>query len=249
MTPIFAPKCRTNSRKTLLVSLMLALPVHAFADEPKPGTIQVSATGTASVAPDMAIINLSVVREAETARTALSENTEAMSVVLAALKTSGIEDRDLQTSNFNIQPKYFYPKVRKDNQQEPPRIVGYTVSNSLTVRVRDLTQVGTILDQAVTLGVNSGGGITFTSDKPDETIEKARKSAMGKAIAKATTLTEAAGVELGRIVDISETTRGRPRPRRMARMQADSMEAAPVPVAAGENNYSVTVNVRWELAQ
>ncbi|MFD0916329.1 SIMPL domain-containing protein [Pseudahrensia aquimaris] len=224
----------------------------AIADEkPRPGVISVSATGQAFGAPDMAILNLSVVREADTAREALNANTKAMSEVLAAMKERGIEDRDLRTSNFNIQPRYFYPKRSSNGEQKPPTITGYIVSNSLTVRVRDLTSVGAVLDQSVTLGVNQGGNLAFTVDKPDALIEQARKSAMEKAIAQARTLTGAAGVSLGRITQISEQGGFRPRRQKQFARMAESAvaDATPVPVAAGENSYSVTVNVTWEIAQ
>lgn len=240
--------------KTLLAGLWLAtaatIPAFAQDQAPKPGVISVSATGKADVAPDMAILNLSVMREAETARAALDANTQAMAAVLADMKAEGIDERDLQTSNFNINPRYFYPKRQKDGAQEPPKIVGYVVINALTVRVRDLGKLGTILDRSVTLGVNSGGNVRFANDDPAAAIEQARKKAMENAVAKATTLTEAAGVGLARITQISEQNRGVPRPQPMAMARAKMAdEAAPVPIAAGENSYSVTVNVIWEIAQ
>ena len=226
------------------------LPVSPLAaSETKPGTISVSAAGTANIAPDMAVINLSVVREGKTAREALTANNKAMKAVLDAMKQRGIEERDLQTSNFSIQPRYFYPKP-KNNVQQPPKIVGYIVSNALTLRVRDLTALGEIMDEAVTLGVNQGGGISFTNSDPETALTEARKSAMQKAIAKAKTLTEAAGVGLGRILAISENSnQPRPRPIAMARAQAKFAEDAAVPVASGENSYRVTVSVQWEISQ
>lgn len=226
-------------------------PVSAHADEPKPGVINVNASGRATVTPDMAVLNLAVMREAATAREALDANTKAMAEVLKAMQDTGIAERDLQTSNFNIRPRYIYPKQKSDGSQLPPKIIGYTVNNSLTVRVRDLAKLGTILDEAVTLGVNSGGNIQFTTDNPTAALEEARKKAMANAIAKAKTLTEAAGVNLGRIVSISESAGRRPRPRPVAYAARARLTeaAAPVPVAAGENSYSVSVSVQWELSQ
>lgn len=143
------------------------------AERPVP-VIQVSGKGDATVAPDIAIVNAGVVREAKTAREALSANNEAMSAVIAALKEAGIEDKDLQTSSFSIQPRYVYPKA-KNGQQAEPRIVGYSVSNRLTVRVRDIAKTGQILDQMVSLGVNSDGDIRFTNDDPSAAIAQARE--------------------------------------------------------------------------
>jgi uncharacterized protein YggE len=228
---------------------MMAVPLAArAADEtPKP-RITVTGEGEAAAAPDTAIISLVVMEEKPTAREALTANNEAMAKVLDGMKKAGIADRDLQTSGFSIDPRYVYPD-NKDNTQPPqaPKIVGYAVSNSLTVRVRDLKKVGEILDQSVTLGVNQGGNLSFTNDKPDAILEEARKSAVANAIAKAKTLTQAAGVELGKVIEISEQSFA-PRPMPMGR--AKMMAAAPadsVPVATGENTYNVTVNVTFEI--
>lgn len=220
----------------------------ALADESRPAVITVSATGSAKATPDIARLDLSVQRQAKTARSALDANNKAMADVLKAMRAAGIEERDLQTSSFNIQPRYHYPKS-STGRNKPPQLVGYIVTNSLTVRVRNLDNLGAILDKSVTLGVNSGGGITFSSDKPEPVIEAARKNAVAKAIAKAKTLTEAAGVKLGRILEISETNRQPPRPRAMARMESAMAADAAVPITAGENSYSITVNVKWELDQ
>lgn len=245
------------ARNAVFTTLVLATaaagaPQAALAQQSEPTPrIVVSGEGTAEVAPDMAVTTLTVVREAETAREALDANSRAMAEILAAMQAEGIEERDLQTSNFSIEPKYVYPKDPADGDREPPRIVGYTVSNSLTVRIRDLDRLGAILDRSVTLGVNQGGGISFTNDDPSEAIEEARVKAMQDAMAKAKTLTGTAGVELGKVLEISENS-FRPQPVPMARAKMAMMEAAdsaPVPVAAGENSYSVTVNVTFALEQ
>ncbi len=244
------PLKRPLSSALFIVAAMVLIPENSYAAEDKPGIISVSATGKSSIKPDMAIINLSVVRESETARAALDENNAAMAAVLAAMKEAKIEDRDLQTSNFSIQPRYFYPKQSSKGPQKPPQITGYVVSNSLTVRLRDLTRLGALIDESVTLGVNSGGAIQFVSSDPSSTIEMARKDAMKNAIAKARTLTQAAGVELGRILTINEGSVRIPRARGLAQARAASsrVESA-VPVAGGENSYSISISVSWELNQ
>ncbi len=162
--------------------------------------------------------------------------------MLAALKKSGIADRDLQTSGFSIQPQYNYPQP-VDNQPQPPQLIGYQTSNSVTVRVRDLSKLGEIIDQSVTLGINQGGDIQFTNDKPEAALEAARKNAVANAIKKAKTLSEAAGVKVGRIVEISENVmRPMPQPVYRAAMMKEASDAAAVPVQGGENSYNVTVS-------
>ncbi|UGX86607.1 SIMPL domain-containing protein [Phyllobacterium meliloti] len=227
---------------------MMAVPFAAMAEEAPRPHITVTGQGEAAAAPDMAVLSLVVLQEKPTAREALTANNETMAKVLDAMKKAGIAERDLQTSGFSIDPRYVYPENKQGEQPKAPKIVGYAVSNSLSVRVRDLKKVGDILDQSVTLGVNQGGNLTFTNDKPETILEEARKKAVADAIAKAKTLTEAAGVEVGKIIEISEQS-FQPRPYEMAGRA--KMMAAPasdsVPVAAGENSYNVTVNVTFEL--
>jgi uncharacterized protein len=229
------------------MALSLASPGRA-AEEPTPRII-VSGEGEAAAAPDMAVISLTVLREAETARAALDANSKAMAEVLAAMKAAGIADKDLQTAGFSIQPRYVYPD---QNQQEPqqPKIVGYSVVNTLSLRIRDLAKLGEIIDQAVTLGVNQGGDITFVKDDIAAQLEEARKKAMENAIAKAKTLTAAAGVTTGRILEISEQSfQPQPIPMLRAEMAMAKGASDAVPVATGENAYRVNVNVTFEIKQ
>lgn len=242
----------TNSKTAaiLLAGIITVMPLQqSIAGERKEATISVSGTGTAAVAPDMAIVSFGVLREGKTAREALSANNKAMNDVLTAMRDKGIADKDLQTSNFNISPRYHYPKRNSNGEQPPPQIIGYTVSNHLDVRVRDLSQTGEILDLVVSLGVNTGGNIRFTNDDKRSVLKKARIAAVKDAVEKAETLVTAAGVELGDIMTISEnfTT---PRPQSIARAKFASAEAADsVPIASGENAYQVTVQITWELDQ
>ncbi len=231
--------------RPLIFALALAImPLPALADDAdKPGLVAVTGEGSANLAPDMAILTLTVLRQEKTARAALDANSAAMGQVLEAMKADGIAERDLQTSGFSINPQYQYPK------NEQPLLIGYQVSNSLTVRVRDLEQLGTIIDKSVTLGVNQGGQIRFTNDDPSDAITKARTAAVRDARQKATTLTEAAGVSLGRVVEINEQfSRPQPIPMVAQRTSFEASDAA-VPIATGENEYRVNVNVTFEIDQ
>lgn len=236
-----------------LAATMLTASAPVFADEakrPEAGVISVSGEGVATVAPDMAVISLTVLREAETARQALDGNSEAMTKVLAAMKAEGIAERDLQTGAFSVQPRWVYPN-NKDGQNEEPRITGYTVDNTLTVRIRDLSRLGAILDTSVSLGVNQGGNVVFTNDDQETIREAARLDAVAKAKAKAEAMTGALGVSLGRITQISENSYSAP-PMPMVRTEMAIMSAKAadsVPIASGENDYRVTVSVTWEIAQ
>ena len=240
------------ARRMLFAAALSLAALPALADETKvvqPGLISVSAEGIVAVAPDMALLSLTVLRDGKSARAALDANNAAMAEVLAAMKADGIEERDLQTGGFSIQPRWVYP-AEKNGTRKPPFIDGYEVRNTLTVRVRDLDKVGAVLDSSVTLGVNESGTVIFTNDDPEPARAAARKDAIAKALEKAKAMTEPLGVGLGRITQISEADFARP-PMPMAKMAADSRIALAeaVPVAAGENEYRITVSVTWEIAQ
>jgi uncharacterized protein YggE len=221
----------------------LALPAAAAAAEaPIQPRIMVMGEGEAAVPPDMALLSLSVMREARTAREALDANNAAMAEVIAAIKLFGIADRDLQTAGVQINPRYNY--TNKPDGTQDAELVAYQVTNTLSVRIRDLVKTGEILDKAVSLGVNQGGSIAFANDDPSAVVTEARKKAVADAMAKAKTLSEAAGVGLGRVLEISDQTfSAQPMP-----IEAKAFDgAAAVPVQAGENSYKVQVNMTFEL--
>ena len=233
-----------------ITTLALLLTAGAWAADSEPGPrIIVSGQGSAQLAPDMALLQLTVTREAETARAALDANSAAMAEVIDALRGQGIAERDIQTSQFSIQPRYVYPKPRTNGETQAPRIVGYTVRNGLGVRVRDLAKLGAIIDRSVTLGVNEGGSISFTNDDPAAALAQARAAAVEDAAARAKTLAAAAGVRLGKVLEITEQSYN-PAPVPMLRakvMMADAAES--VPVAAGENSYEIGVTLTYAIEQ
>jgi uncharacterized protein len=234
------------TRRSLFAAASVALLTSsaALAQEPPPAPprIVVSGEGESSLPPDLALLSLTVMREAATAREALSDDNKAMADVIAALKAAGVAPRDLQTSGIQINPRYDYTQ-RPDGTQEG-KLVAYQVSNTLSVRIRDIAKTGEIIDQAVSLGVNNGGGISFANEDPARAKTEARKKAVADAMAKARTLAEAAGASLGRVTEITETNTGNmPMPiAAKAYASADS-----VPVEAGENAYHVQVTMTFEL--
>ena len=135
-----------------------------------------------------------------------------------------------------------------DGQQQQPQLIGYQTINSITIRLRDLAKLGQVIDQSVTLGINQGGDIQFTNDKPQAALEEARKNAVAEAVKKAKTLSEAAGVKLGRIIEINENVpRPMPQPAYRATMMKEADSA--VPVQSGQNNYTVSVTVTFAIEQ
>lgn len=223
-----------------------ALSMPTLADERTP-TIHISAQGAATAAPDMAIVTSGVVAEGTTAREALTANNEAMNALIAVLKAAGIEDKHIQTSNFSVQPNYVHSDKRDANGYPlPPKIDGYRVSNMVTVKVLDLDSLGAVLDQSVTVGANTINGIDFGVQDASKLLDEARKNAMAEAIKNASIYAEAANVSLGSILSITETTNYNPQPY-AGRAKMDMVMAEAAPVMGGEVDYSITVDVQWEI--
>ncbi|HEV7345971.1 MAG TPA: SIMPL domain-containing protein [Devosia sp.] len=219
----------------------LSLPAYA-------GTITITGHGEVMAAPDMAQINSGVTTQGATAREALDANTAAMTDLIAELKAAGIEERDIQTSGFSVNPNYVYTDERDANGYSlPPKINGYQVANTVTVTVRELDQLGAILDKSVTVGANTVNGVTFAVADPSELYDEARQAAFADARAKAELYATAAGGTLDEIQSISETQGfNDPQPYPMY-ARAEMAASAPVPVEGGELAFAIDVNVQWEL--
>jgi len=213
-------------------------------DKPIRRTISMSGTGEINAKPDIAYISSGVISQAKTAGEAMDQNSKAMEQVIATLKNAAIADKDIQTSSFSVQPQYFYDKK---NRRRPPEIIGYQVSNQVTVTVRDLTKLGGVLDKMVTVGANRLGNIRFSIANPKPLLNEARKLATAEAINKAKLYAEAAGVKLGIITSIRESSVRQPQPRTYARAMAAAPARRPVPVQAGEQKTSVRVTLTWTL--
>ena len=203
-------------------------------------TITTQGTGRAAGKPDVATVTLGVETNAAEAKGALADNAERMAKVVAELKKAGIDDKDMQTSQLSIYPRY---------NNEGRVIEGYVVNNSLTVTVRDLNKAGPLIDAAAAVAgdavrVNSIG---FSIDDPTELTESARTAAVKRARAQAEQLAEAAGVEVGKVISITEQTSA-PSPVLYsdARVSAAAAEVS-TDVQAGSQEVSVTVAVVYEL--
>jgi uncharacterized protein YggE len=226
------------------LAAFLATATPSLADEIKmPRTISLSGHGEVKATPDMATVMTGVMTQGATAAEALAANTTAMTSLFAALKGAGIAEKDMQTSNFMIQPRYDY-----NDGKQPPVLVGYDVSNTVTVTVRQIDSLGALLDTVVKAGSNQINGISFDVSTPTEGLDEARKLAAADATRKAKLYAETLGVTLGPVLSISEGVSYQP-PVPMLRTAAAPMadSARPVPVAAGEQTLAMDVNITWEI--
>ena len=229
-----------------LLVAAIASPVFAprtalAADDTKPEhTISVSGTGRVVISPDIADLRLGVSVTKPTVKAARAAAAEQMTKVIAALKKLGIADADLQTSGLSLQPVYDYR-----NNANPPKLVGYTLSNGVSVTVRDLDKIGDAIDDGLAAGATTLDGVTFRVDDPAKAQEQARKQAMAQAKAIADTLSSGAGVSITGVASISESSGPMPYPIYYdgARAGALAAEDAATPVNVGTNEVIVTVSV------
>jgi uncharacterized protein len=220
-------------------STLLVAP--ALAQTAPPAMISVTGEATVSVPPDLAQIDAGVTSEAKTAREASETNNAAMGKVLLALKGAGIEEKDFQTSRLSLQPQ----SAPNPSRPGPSAIVGYRASNRVTIRLRDVTKVASVIDTLVGAGANDIGGINFTVSQASKLLDEAREQAIADARRKAEIYAKAAGVTLGAPLSISEG--GAPGPIPYRRMAAGLAPATPV--AQGEETLQVTVAVSWAIKQ
>jgi len=204
--------------------------------------LDINATGEVTRVPDVAIISAGVVSRSPTATAALQDTANRMDRVLAALKRAGVADRDIQTSNVNLNPEYRYP------ENQAPQLVGYTATNTVIVRFRDIRNSGKILDALVSEGSNQISGPNLIVDKPEAALDEARAKAIAVGRARADLYARSLGMRVVRVVAMSESggyaapPPAPPVPMMMARGERDSTSIQP-----GEQKLQVNLAMTFEL--
>jgi len=232
----------------LVVTAALVLVTPALAESDVSPAISVTGEGTVSVPPDLAQIDAGVASDAKTAREASEANNAAMGKVLLALKGAGIEEKDYQTSRLSLQPQLAMRNTVSSVQPGPAQIVGYRASNRVSIKLRDITKVASVIDTLVAAGANDVGNLNFTVTQASKLLDEAREKAVADARRKAEIYAKAAGVTLGAPLNISEE--GAPVPIFRAKALAVApMAAGAPPVAQGEETLSVTISMTWAIKQ
>ena len=205
--------------------------------------LNVSAQAEARRVPDVATISAGVVSQATDGNTAMRQNAEQMAKVMAAIKAAGIADKDIQTSGISLNPQYRYA------ENEAPSITGYQATNTVSLKVRDITKLGKVLDSLAAQGANQINGPTFQIDQPEPVYDEARLAALKKARDRAETYAKALGLNVRRIVSISEGGGGfRPAPMMAMAAPRGKMEMDTA-VSPGETEVSVSLDVVFELGK
>ena len=211
-------------------------------DAPTTRILTVSGSGEAYLTPDIAYINIGVRTEGAEAATVVADNSDLSQKVADALKNLGVDEKDIQTTNFSI-----FPQQKYDQDGKPTGEITYVVENTVYVTVRDLGNVGDLLDAAVTAGANQIYGIQFDVADKTAAMSEARKAAVNNAQEIANELATAAGVTLGEIQSISMYSNRSPSPVYEGRGGAMMAEAASVPVSPGQMILTVEVNIVYQI--
>lgn len=209
-----------------------------------PATISGSASSEVKFVPDRATVRISVQTRATSAAAAASENSRKQNAVLGALRSLGMSNEQLSTADYSVSPEYRYQP-----NNEPPTLIGYTVTNSIVADVRDVAQIGKVLDAALSNGANMISSLEFYSSNTDAARRQAVASAVAKARAEADVAARAAGGSLGTLMqlNISGGASYPPPPRPMAvNMLAKSAEAA-TPINPGEQTLTVNISASWHF--
>ncbi len=250
-----------------LMVLVVFLAVHTIGAFKNLGSIDpsynsISVTGEAEVVsiPDVATFSFTVSADAANVSSAQEVVTQKMDAVLDALKNLGVEDKDIKTTNYSVYPKYTYPSSAPVicsptycPPSPPTRQVqdGYTASHDVTVKVRDTEKAGDAVAQVGASGATNISSVSFTVDDPDQLIQQARVEAIADAKAKAEVLADELGVRLVRVVSFYDNQPGYPMPMYaeagMSRDMVEVKNVTPATLPAGENKFSTTVTVTYEI--
>jgi len=194
-------------KKFLMAALLAASPVALHAQGtmqpqvtlgPTSALLSLSAEGQSQRAPDIALFSAGVVTQAKTASEAMADNSRRMDQVVTALKRAGVADRDIQTSAISLNPEYRYP------ENQSPQLSGYTASNQVTVRFRDIRNSGKVLDILVAEGANQISGPNMTIEHPEEALDEARARAVAAGRARASLYARALGMRVARVISVSD---------------------------------------------
>jgi uncharacterized protein YggE len=238
-------------RNALLAALAIGAAILPAAVEAQQASItqtiagtrlDVNATGEVTRVPDVAIISAGVVSRAPTASAALQETAARIDRVLAALKRAGVADRDVQTSNVNLNAEYRYP------ENQAPQLVGYTATNSVTIRFRDIRSTGKILDALVNQGANQISGPSLVVDKPEAALDEARSKAIAIGRERAEIYARSLGMRVARVVSVNESGGSYPAPPPMPMYaRAEAAQAADTRIVPGEQKLQVNLAMTFEL--
>ena len=218
--------------------------IQKFGDSMAPArTLAVTAEGKTTVSPDIAEVSFSVVSQGENPEKLASANNDKMSAVIDNIKGNGVDAKDIKTTNYDLQPNYGY-----DKNTGRSYIYGYTLTQTVSVKIRDFKKVAAVVGGVTPLGVNQVGGISFQVEDQEKFLGEARKEAFQNAKTKAEEIAKASGVELGKIVNVSEYQNSPMPYYKSVAMGMGGAESASVPtIESGTQELKLNVSITYSL--
>jgi len=219
-------------------------PAKKYGDSLMPAkTINVSAEGKVTVSPDIAKLSFSVVSEGANSKLLAENNNKKMNAAIDFAKSQGIEEKDIKTTEYNLSPRYEY-----DEKTKKTFISGYTLTQTVLVKVRDLNKVAEVLGGLPALGINQISSISFDIDEPEKYLSEARNQAFDKVKEKAKAMAEKNGVKLGRVINFYEyqSTPYYQNVRALGMGGAEAVQPLPQ-IQPGNQEVTIQVSVTYEI--
>jgi len=234
-----------------IAGLVWAWSIYKKANYPTgASTIAVSAEGKITVKPDLAVINFSVVTQGVDPKNVQKTNDEKMAKAINYLKTAGIDEKDIKTTSYNLAPQYNYNWCNTGDSHIycPPKLVSYTLTQEVQVKLRNLEKVGEVIGNLPEQGVNEISSINFTVDNDEAFKTEARQQAITKAMTQATSVAKAADIKLGRIINIAESGYSPYYPYAEKAMGLGGVAvSAPSPIQSGSQEITVDISITYEI--
>ena len=238
---------RDAARILAVITTLLCLCGGVYAQQSQPvpeAGVVVTGEGSVNVPPDYAQIRIGVTTRAKTVKEAINNNSKLMVAIVAVLKDAGVTENDIQTERFSMQPNYTpATTLRSQDSRAEPKLSGFNVSNYVNVTIREIGNIGELLDRAIAAGATDIGNLSFLISDVSKALDQAREAAIADARRKAEVYAKASAVRLGRVEWITEDTGSE------APVLANKLREARVPIASGEDTMRVRVTVGFQIAR
>lgn len=209
-----------------------------------PRTIVMTGQAEVKAAPDQAVVSGGAVTQARTASEAVAANSEIMSRVFDAVQKLGVPRKAIATYGFSLDPQY---PPRNDKDPQPHTIIGYEVSNAITVTLDDVTRAGAVLDALIDAGANQSAGVSFSIKNPQPLLDQARAEAGKDALNRAQIYARSVGASLGAVRSVREGYGGQAEPTNAIESVVVTASRVPTPIEAGEQSVTASVTIEWAI--
>ncbi len=243
----------------LLVCVGFLFYQYNVSPQNSPHEITVSGQGKAFGKPDVALVTLGVTTRAQKSQDAVNQNNDKMNAVIKAIKDLGVDDKDIQTTLYNLTPVYDYPRILQPSSAAPGAILaptyvgggrvfgGYSLDQELSVKIRDFEKISAILDKATAAGATNVGDLQFAIDNPEKVQSEARAKAIANAKEKLADIMRQSGLQVGKLVNISEGYGGYPQPLYGAAAGAKDVATTAPQIQTGQQEVDSTVTLTYQV--